>query len=253
MGKADLHIHTAYSLDSCNTISAVLEQAAFHRHLDVIAITDHNSVAGVHEAQDMAGKYGIEVIPGCEITTSEGHLVALFIDKPIPTRRPLAETVLRVGEQGGVCIAAHPMAIGVNSISEPSLRNALQTPGVSEILVGIEAFNAGIIYPSTNEKSKKLGVELGLSLVGSSDSHLLSTIGRGMTLFKGKTARELRQALENHTTHHVQVAFQKTVKYYLDHVMTELFLRPFGWLLWNPNPGEGFVWRWMPNTPGSHW
>ena len=46
MGKADLHVHTTYSYDGTCTVEAVLQQAAYHAGLDVIAITDHNETAG---------------------------------------------------------------------------------------------------------------------------------------------------------------------------------------------------------------
>ena len=76
MGKADLHIHTIYSWDGTCTVEAVLKQAAHIAGLDVIAITDHDEIQGALEAVDLAPRYGIEVIPGCEISTADGHLLA---------------------------------------------------------------------------------------------------------------------------------------------------------------------------------
>src|SRR5271157_1530456 len=83
MGFADLHIHTIHSYDGTATVPAVLKHVADHTDLDVIAITDHDSLAGLQEGLMLAPRYGLEVIPGCEVTTSEGHLLALFIDRPI--------------------------------------------------------------------------------------------------------------------------------------------------------------------------
>jgi predicted metal-dependent phosphoesterase TrpH len=101
MGLADLHIHTIYSRDGLNAVSAVLKYAADHTPLDVIAITDHDQIKGALEAQEIARAYGLDVIAGSEITTDEGHLLALFIHKQIPSRLSLIDSLLRVGEQGG--------------------------------------------------------------------------------------------------------------------------------------------------------
>src|SRR5512144_2117178 len=110
MGKADLHIHTSYSYDSECNVPAVLEWASNFTDLDIVAITDHDAFGGSLEAVQLAPKFGIQVIPGCEIATRDGHLLALFIEQPVRPGLPLLETVLRVGYQGGLCIAAHPGA-----------------------------------------------------------------------------------------------------------------------------------------------
>lgn len=63
--------------------------------LDVIAITDHDEIRGALKALDLAPQYGIEVIPGIEITTAEGDLVALFVTETIEPGRPLIETIIK--------------------------------------------------------------------------------------------------------------------------------------------------------------
>src|SRR5688572_4264126 len=112
MGLADLHLHTIYSFDGTASVPSVLKQARKMR-LDVIAITDHDEIAGALEAIKLASHYGVEVIPGIEITTVDGDLLALFITEKVPAGLSLTETVLRVRELGGVCIAPHPMAGGM--------------------------------------------------------------------------------------------------------------------------------------------
>ena len=80
MGLADLHLHTIYSYDGTASIQAVLTRAR-QIGLDVIAITDHDEIAGALKALELAPHYGVEVIPGSEITTAEGDLLALFINE----------------------------------------------------------------------------------------------------------------------------------------------------------------------------
>ncbi len=146
MGFADLHIHTIYSWDGTCDVSAILKYAAKKTALNVIAITDHDEIAGAFEARELAPRYGIEVIPGCEISTADGHLLALFILKPIPPSLSLEETVRRVGKQGGLCIAAHPTARGTSSLGADVLRSALKKPEIARVLVGLETYNAGIFH-----------------------------------------------------------------------------------------------------------
>ncbi len=84
MGLADLHIHSIHSYDGTATIPAILKHVSEKTDLDIIAITDHDSLDGVNQALNLAPKYGLQVIPGCEITTAQGHVLALFIHKRIP-------------------------------------------------------------------------------------------------------------------------------------------------------------------------
>ena len=111
MGLADLHIHTLHSFDGTASVAAILQRSK-QIGLDVIAITDHDEIEGALEAMDLAPEIGIEVIPGIEISTAEGDLLALNVTQKIERDRSLIETVLKVGELGGICIAPHPMDDG---------------------------------------------------------------------------------------------------------------------------------------------
>ncbi len=200
MGLADLHIHTLYSHDGTCSVPAVLKYAAEQTELDVIAITDHDNLEGALEAEQLAPAYGIEVIPGCEITTAEGHLLALFIRRPVPAGLPLLKTVRRVGEQGGLCIAAHPGARGTHSLSLPSVYRVMQHPEGREVLVGIETTNTGQLDQASGWAARAMADVFQITQVGCSDAHLLWMIGTGATVFPGRGAAGLRQALENGET-----------------------------------------------------
>jgi predicted metal-dependent phosphoesterase TrpH len=235
MGLADLHIHTIYSWDGTSTVSAVLKQVVEHTELDLIAITDHDEIRGAYEALDLASAYGIEIIPGCEISTADGHLLALFIQQRVPPGLTLRETVLRVGDQGGVCIAAHPSARGANSLSPAAIRTALSEPDVSHVLVGIEAYNAGLVHQGSNGIAQALAAELPVAQVGNSDAHLLWMIGRGATEFSGRTAADLRVALETHRTVAITGATYNPARLVGDW-LSRYLLRKAGWVAWNAGP-----------------
>ena len=136
MGTADLHIHSIYSQDATTTVRAILKQAADVK-LDVIAITDHDEIRGAFEAQQMSAQYGIEVIPGAEVSTRDGHLVALFIKALPPAGMPLIDTLIHIGEQGGIAIAPHPFNNLPNSLSLEAVLGVLNHPLAKGTLKGM--------------------------------------------------------------------------------------------------------------------
>ena len=195
MGLADLHLHTTHSPDGTFTVRAALSRAVACG-LDVIAVTDHNVMGGAFEALELAAEYGIEVVPGCEISTAEGHLVALYVTQPIPPGLSLAATVRKVAEQDGLCVAAHPTSWkSPASLSLGAIQHALAQPGIAETLVGIEAYVAGSWYTLRHPALRRFVHKSGLVPVGGSDAHVLRALGLVTTRFAGKTAADLRAAL----------------------------------------------------------
>lgn len=201
MGLADLHIHTIYSYDGTATVPAVLRRAKEIR-LDVIAITDHDEVAGALEAVKLASHYGVDVIPGSEITTAEGDLLALFIREKIQPGLSLIETLLQVKEQGGVAIAAHPMAggMGMKSLKPASILKALRHPAARKTLIGIETYNGTAIDRVSNHATRLFAQGLNTAHTGNSDAHIIDTIGFGATEFPGTSAADLLKALHDRAT-----------------------------------------------------
>jgi len=197
MGLADLHIHTIYSYDGTASVPAVLTRAK-QIGLDVIAITDHDEIAGSLKALELAPQYGVEVIPAIEITTAEGDLLALNITQKVARDLPLIETILKVGELGGFCIAPHPMAggFGMKSLNAYSILRALRNVEVAQILIGIETYNATTIDKMSNHYARILGNKLNLAQTASSDAHVIEAIGLGVTEFQGHTAQDLMHALQ---------------------------------------------------------
>jgi predicted metal-dependent phosphoesterase TrpH len=242
MGKADLHIHSTYSYDSSNTVSAILDWASRATDLDVIAITDHDEIEGALEARERAEAFGIEVIPGIEVTTAQGHLLALFVERKIAAGLSFLDTVLQVAEQGGICIAAHPYAILAHGVTGEIVCGVLENPIAAQTLVGIEAINTGLFFQSSNERARQLVEEVGLAPVGSSDSHLFWSIGFGYTEFEGHTAADVRTALLSHQTRAYQLIQRHSPGYYLSHVFYRT-LRKLGWVTWSPEPNSALVLR----------
>jgi predicted metal-dependent phosphoesterase TrpH len=166
--------------------------------INIIAITDHDEIKGSLKGFDLAPRFGIEVIPGIEVTTAEGDLLALFVTEKIQPGHSLLATIMKVGEAGGVCIAPHPMArgLGMKSLSRSAIIQALLHPEASRILLGIETYNASALDRDSNFQAQALADEFpGLAQVGNSDAHILHSIGLGATEFLGRTAADLLEAL----------------------------------------------------------
>ena len=201
MGLADLHIHTIYSYDGTTSVPTVLTRAK-QIGLDLIAITDHDEITGSLKARQLAPDYGLDVIPGIEITTAEGDLLALNITENIPRDLSLIDTVLRVRQLGGFCIAPHPMAggVGMRSLNAYSILKALRHPEVAQTLIAIETYNATLIDKMSNYYAHILAERLDIAQTASSDAHVVEAIGLGATEFDGCTAQDLILALQNRET-----------------------------------------------------
>ncbi len=79
---ADLHVHTYHS-DSTLSPQEVVD-IAYQKGFAAVAITDHDCVDGVQPAVEFAKKFGIEIIPGVELSAEEGdyevHILGYLID-----------------------------------------------------------------------------------------------------------------------------------------------------------------------------
>jgi len=196
LGKADMHLHTLYS-DGTAAVQAVLDHVEAGTDLDLIAITDHERIDGALRAREIhaAGDYSFELVVGEEITTRRGHVLALFITDRIPALRPLPETLERIHDQGGIAIAAHPLAPLTPSLGTRSLLAAQRD------LDAIELMNPSAAGRARRMDRNRLNAEiLHLAAVGNSDAHVLDGIGTAWTWFPGSTADEYRAAIASRTT-----------------------------------------------------
>lgn len=205
LGKADIHIHSSYS-DGRPGIQEILDYVENYTDLDVIAITDHNTIEGALEAQRlMVGKkYRFELIVGEEVSSKEGHILALFLKEPIPGGLSAHTTLKKIKEQGGIRIAAHPFqSTTIRNPDEPMMDGIGLVSLLKEkkLLNGVEIVNA---TPTLNDENIRAAFVnrtlLFKAETGSSDAHILDAIGKGYTLFEGKTADDLRRALRHHQT-----------------------------------------------------
>ena len=200
-GIADLHIHTHHS-DGQDGPAEVVAWAA-RIGLDVIAITDHDQIDGALIAAAIArGEPGSpDVIVGEEVSSLDGHILALFIDRLVPPDMSAAETVAAIHEQGGLAVAAHPYWRS----SSTDHRGRVYGLGdrIAEVdLDAVEVINGGFT-PSmigANRRAGWVAEALGRTPIGGSDAHVKHALGWGHTRFEGSTARELRRSIETGRT-----------------------------------------------------
>ena len=202
LGKADMHLHTLYS-DGTASVRAVLDHVETSTDLDIIAITDHERIDGALRAREIhaAGGYTFELVVGEEITTRRGHVLALFITERIPALRPLPETIERIHHQGGVAIAAHPMAPLTPSLGARSLLAAHAAEDPRHRLDAIELMNPSAAGRSRRADRARINADvLRLAAVGNSDAHVLEGIATAWTWFPGASGLDYRAAIAAGTT-----------------------------------------------------
>jgi predicted metal-dependent phosphoesterase TrpH len=167
--RLDLHNHTRYSPDS-RVSPADLVARARQLGLDGIAITDHNSIGGVREAE--AAAKDLVVLPAIEISTRSGHVLAYGVRELVPRDLSVAETVERIEALGGVAVAAHPYrfwsGLGEGALSEASFA-AYETRNARTLRRG-------------NDRARSRARERSVGQTGGSDSHFLDEVAAAVTV-----------------------------------------------------------------------
>jgi predicted metal-dependent phosphoesterase TrpH len=142
-------------------------EAAIRRGLQGMIITDHDNVMGGLVGKRTAKAYkGFQVVPGAEVTSRSGHILAIGIEVNVPKRLSVEETVEKIHDLGGIAIASHPFSNRVR----PSLgEECLKTDG-------IEVFNStnrGL----ANATAMTLAQAHNRPRTAGSDSHWAKTVG----------------------------------------------------------------------------
>ncbi len=201
MPSADLHIHTRVS-DGLASVEQTIDHIEHATNLDVVAITDHEDAAGGQRAREYAARRGcrVEVIVGAEITTRQGHLLALFIEEAPKSFRGIETTLEAIHRQGGLAVIPHPMSWLTRSLSRRTIDRvmALGDPGAR--FDAIELANPSPAGRITRNEAIRANRSWRLPAIGASDAHHLPHIGAGWTEFEAPGAAGLRVAMMNGAT-----------------------------------------------------
>jgi hypothetical protein len=168
---------------------AELVDAAVKAGVDLIAVTDHDTMASVKETQARGEAAGLTVVAGQEVTTAwpaQTHIVGWFLEKPIKRGMSLEETVAAIHAQGGLVMVPHPfMPVYFGSIQPGMLRRLIEKQSVDAIemlsTVPIGAMRRKVLHEFWDANRERLGAP-----IGASDCHFgPADMARAMTEFDG--------------------------------------------------------------------
>ena len=168
--KLDMHTHSEYSPDSRTPIETQAK-ALIAAGIDVVCATDHNTIEGALRLRDLATS--LRVIVGEEVTTRDGEIIGLFLEKPIPIGLSGEETISRIHDQGGVVSVPHPFSRNrLRHIRRDALERLWQQ------IDCIEVFNAREAFAADNLRAAAFAKERNIPGAVGSDAHRTSEIGR---------------------------------------------------------------------------
>jgi predicted metal-dependent phosphoesterase TrpH len=172
----DLHSHTGHSKDSLCPAAALLA-AAVRRGLAGLAVTDHDTVGGALQALSLVARDperypGLTIIPGEEVKTREGELIALFIRETVPPKLTPEETIRRIRDQGGLVLVPHPF-----DRVRGSRLTAAALERVADTVDGIEVFNARTTLNGDNHRALAFARTYDLLQTAGSDAHVAWEVG----------------------------------------------------------------------------
>ncbi len=188
MLKADLHVHTEYSLD-CNTPLEKIVSRCLEIGINCLAICDHGTAEGALKMREIAP---FKIIVAEEILTPDGEIMGMFLEETIPSRLPVKEVISRIRAQGGLVCIPHPFDI----LRRSALRNKTIEKIVDQIDI-VEVFNSRIFFPQNSAKALAFAEKHGILKSAGSDAHTLGEVGNAyveMPEFKGRD--DFLEALE---------------------------------------------------------
>ncbi len=183
----ELHCHTYHSPD-CLMLPERMLQVCQRRGIDRLAITDHNQIAGAREA---AALDPVRVIPGEEVMTTKGEVIAWFVKERVPPGLPPAEAIGRLREQGAVISVPHPLdPVRSASWAWEDLKPILP------LVDALEVYNARSWAARHDERARALAKQHGLLATAGSDAHAYPELGRAaMRMPAFDDAATFREAL----------------------------------------------------------
>jgi predicted metal-dependent phosphoesterase TrpH len=165
-----MHTHCEASPDS-RTKVAEQARAVLAAGIDVICATDHNTIEGALRLRELAD--GFRVVIGEEISSRDGEIIGLFLERAVPRDLSGEETIARIHDQGGFVVVPHPFSINrryhMRRASLDRLRSQIDA---------LEIFNAREAIFLNNRSAAAYAKEHDIVGSAGSDAHRASEIGR---------------------------------------------------------------------------
>ncbi len=194
--KGDLHIHSKYSVDSRTEPDEIIKYAE-KIGLKFISISDHNYFREYKSDR-------VIMVPGEEVSSRDGHILALFIQEPIPSGLSQEETVERIHNAGGIAVLAHPFRF-VNGVRKKAV----------DVYDAIEIKNSRC-GKGCNRKAKNLSDKWNDGYSVGSDAHFLFEVGRVWMEIPDGDIEDIRKAIlaKNVTANGKDLNFKNRVSLY---------------------------------------
>ena len=170
--KIDLHTHSIISHDGGlkkKHYGNLLKNGI----LDCIAITDHNETSF---ARSLNSEFGDKIIVGEEITTIDGEIIGLFLNKTIPKGLSAQETAFLIHEQGGLVYVPHPF-----ETFRAGIRLNILDAIIKDIDI-IEVFNARGYLRGKSLDAHEFSTRSDIVMSASSDAHCKTGIGSAYSI-----------------------------------------------------------------------
>jgi len=166
--KADLHIHTKYSMDCDLPLAKIIDRCQ-KTGINCIAIADHGTAEGALKMQNIAP---FPVIVSEEILTRHGEIMGMFLKETIPSGLSVTETISRIKAQGALVNIPHPFDIFRQSTLDSSVIKTI----IGQIDL-MEVFNARYFLPQSAVKAQAFAQKHGIPQSAGSDAHTPDEIG----------------------------------------------------------------------------
>ena len=210
--KLDLHVHSMFSYDSGSSPRMILDKLR-RLGLDGAVITEHNSYAASAEwDKEKAGDRVI--LRGAEYNTREGHLLIYGIDSDeyiAVTHKPLVEMIRIAEGEGWVLAAAHPFKGAATDLGSA----VYEIPGLHAIELN------SYCSDEENQEAIEAAQELGLTLIGGSDAHVDSRVGRFHTIFDKAIGNieQLKAEIQNGRCHTARLLPDETGRFCIPEIL----------------------------------
>lgn len=169
--KIDLHTHSTGSRDGGMTLKdyqTILDAG----QLDVIAITDHDTIDEAQRIQDTIGE---RIIVGEEITTAAGDIIGLYLHKTIPAGLSAEAAIEKIQDQGGLVYIPHPFETIRSGLDEATLTT------VADSIDIVETHNGRAFAQKRHQRAIDWAATWQKPAAASSDAHGSSGIGHTFT------------------------------------------------------------------------
>ena len=170
----ELHTHSSLSYDGRDPPELLVDQAEAVG-LDGLAVTDHDEIDASLAAAELCAERGMLGIPGMEVTSAAGHVLALGVTELVPAGLPFEETLDRIREQGGIAVIPHPFQESRSGV----LANI--DPDQLTLADAIEVYNSRLLTGRANRQAERFARRHGMPMTAGSDAHISEMVGQAVT------------------------------------------------------------------------